>query len=64
MQTTTVDITAFLPVGAAQPAEPQLEMVTTFADVEPIVGLALMAAGLLLYAGTLCIRDRWWELGM
>lgn len=28
---------------------------------DPHVGLALMAIGLIGYAGCLCIRDRWWE---
>lgn len=48
------------PAAAAGPVDVETRA-GLVAGTDPNVGLAIMAVGLVGYAGCLCIRDRWWE---
>ncbi len=46
---------------ASHPKEASSGCTGLLCEVEPMFGLALMALGLVIYAGCLCVRDRWWQ---
>lgn len=63
MEVTTPIVAAWLAGTSAHPVDVEANCSGVFCETEPMIGLALMATGLMIYTTCLCIRDRWWQWG-